>query len=121
MTIMVATTQRSTIKLDKGATVLDLIQALTENLGGEWDDAVLELGGQYGDGGFSIVAVLQDDEEPARAPRWESEDGKHIATRNPDNGLRTCSCRSFGTANLTDEQMTKHMNEAVGFNWTGEA
>ena len=112
-------TQRATIKLDANSTVLDLIQALTENLGGEWDHAKLEppLGALATHGEWSIGVALREDSAPARESAWASEDFEHIAKQNPD-GTRTCSCRVLGTANLTDNDMAAHFNAVVGRAWT---
>lgn len=118
--ITVDTTQKAMIQLDEGSTVLDLIQALTENLGGEWDNAVLRpfvpAGNIFGgprSGPWGIEVVLTES-APARAETWESEDGEHVAKPNPD-GTRTCSC--YCASNLTDDQMVAHMEAMVGSKW----
>lgn len=114
MTVTIDTTQKAIIRLDEGSTVIDLIQALTENLGGEWDNATLRpitpthLLQVPTSGPWSIEVTLTDTiAEPARASAWESEDGEHVARQNP-NGLRDCSCE--GALACSDEQMRAHLN-----------
>lgn len=116
MTITVDTTQKAVIRLDKDSTVLDLVQALTENLGGEWDDARLSAPTHIhtdtlGQGQWQIEVVLTDSSAPARASAWESEDGHHVARQNP-NGTRDCSC---GVAlACSDDAMREHLTAVAG-------
>lgn len=109
MTITVSTTQRSSIALGPDATVLDLIQALTENLGGEWDEAKLEkpLGALVDDEGrWSFGVVLSDGhEEEAHPERWTTEDGEHVAVWNVTQQRRQCNCGVYGS----DDEIAAHL------------
>jgi hypothetical protein len=111
MTITVNAVKRATLKLGRDATVLELLQALTENLGGEWDDARLSVlpGGPTGttfDDGFTLIASMGSS-EPARAERWETEDGEHVAVVDSP-GRRTCCCEFTGT----DDEVANHLQQA---------
>lgn len=68
--IAVQTVRRATIAIKKGSTVIDLIQALTENLGGEWDDAELEVDASTACD-FTLMAVMRTGPEAPRASREE--------------------------------------------------
>lgn len=117
MTITVNTTQRSVIRLGPDSTVLELIQALTENLGGEWDNATLRpitpthLMAGPTSGPWSIEVTLRDDLEPARESNWESDDGQHVAVVTSavagDPIVRTCSCEFTGTESEIREHLTQ--------------
>lgn len=114
MTITVDAVKRATIKLGRDATVLELLQALTENLGGEWDDATLSVLRGAPAGGWTLVASIEDS-GPARAERWATEDGEHVATvisavpgAEP---IRQCSCGVVGADSVMSvhlEQMAAH-------------
>lgn len=117
MTIIVDTTQKAVLRLDKDSTVLDLVQALTENLGGEWDDAKLSPDPRTGQpGGWGIVVTLENNNAPARASTWESEDGMHVAPQNPD-GTRSCSCGFAACTGVNDDVMAGHFESQVGCKW----
>lgn len=120
--ITVDTLQRATIKIPKDATVLELLQVLTENLGGEWDDARIGVmpGGPTGttfDDGWTLTATMASVDEPAHPERWVTEDGEHAATATKivDNEpvIRTCSCGVTGT----DDEMRDHMQMMAGKRW----
>lgn len=115
MTIQVSKTQRSRMTFSTESTVLDLVQALTENLGGEWDEAKLEKPvGAYTDeyGNWSIGIVLEDGgEEPNRPERWTTDDGKHVAVWNATQERRECNCGYYGDS----LEVERHMNEKAGF------
>ena len=108
MTVTVSTVQRATLKFDRNATVLDLLQALSENLGGEWDHATLSVTTGIMDH-WTLVATMDTGEEPARLERWETDDGEHGAVEEylveGEPPMRVCSCGVRGT----DEQMAEHL------------
>lgn len=113
MTITVSTVQRATLEFDRNSTVLDLIRALTENLGGEWDDAVLQpdLVGNSVTGGWRLNVVM-DGEGPTRPERWATEDGEHVAevisAVQGAEPVRRCSCGVIAA----DTAMADHLTTA---------
>lgn len=115
MTVTVSTTQRAALDFDGDATVADLIQALTENLGGEWDNARLELDAYAYEttGKWRLVARMDSQSEPARPARWVTDDGKHVAVWNATQKRRECNCGKHGS----DEELAAHLSEVVGFKW----
>lgn len=121
--VSVSTVQRATVQLRPGATVLELLQALTENLGGEWDDARLSViishpptapsNHRTDVGGFTLVATMDTGDETAREPRWETEDGEHVAVQAAPGDMlvdRVCCCGEVGT----NAQMAEHLKRMAG-------
>lgn len=112
--VTVSTVQRAHIVLGRGATVLDLIQALAENLGGEWDDARLSVllpgSAMPAESGFTLMATMDTGEEPAREPRWETDNGEHVAVWNADKQQRQCNCGYSGDAN----DVAEHLRSMAG-------
>jgi hypothetical protein len=118
MTVTISTVQRAMLQFDRNSTVADLIQALTENLGGEWDNARLDIGSNNTtdiDGVWRLHIILNDGtaSEPARPPRWVTDDGTHVAAWNATQKRRECNCGKHGS----DEELAAHMSEVAGFKW----
>ncbi|HJT96177.1 MAG TPA: hypothetical protein VJ777_30215 [Mycobacterium sp.] len=128
MTVTVSTVQRASLRFNSDSTVLDLVQALTENLDGEWDNAKLRLASTSAadeDDVWVLEAVLSETSEPNRPEVWRTHDGEHVAApwAPPETlrggtfkPVRKCSCGVYGD----DARMSEHMTMVAGKRWSEE-